>query len=331
MERSDASGASSSSGATPLRLVLSAIPAPLTEPVLQGEATPRGVELSTQRAGSVDGNSRQMLTLAFDVAEMSFATFLRAREDGVPLVGLPIFTGRRFLQPGITVRADAAVRTPADLAGKRVGLPQFWMTSSVWHRGVLHSEYGVAQPQVIWYTSREERMDSLVMPDDVEVRATPEGTAPEALLAAGELDGLMMPRPGKTGGEGPSRIVQPFDDLGQTQRDYYRRTGVFPIMHFVVMKETLDREHPGLAASLCEAFAEAKDKAVTSGADLAPVEGDSPEQTRALFGEDPWAYGLARNRPALETFLGYAREQGLVQRDVSVEELFAPSTRHLFE
>src|SRR5215212_5972710 len=111
-----------------LKLSMSLVPGPLTQPVLAGEVVPQGVDVSVAAGKSVDGNSRQMLNLAFDVAEMSLATFLKAREQGTPLIGLPIFTGRRFLQPCVLAAASAAVETPADLAGKRVGLPQFWMT-----------------------------------------------------------------------------------------------------------------------------------------------------------------------------------------------------------
>src|SRR5579862_1964773 len=205
--------------ADPLHLTVSLIPAPLTERVLSGEIAPKGAELSPIRGQSIDDNSKRMIAGEFDVAEMSFATFMAAREDGAPLVALPVFTGRRFMHPGVMVRPDAAVRTPADLAGKKVGVNQFWVTSSVWQRGLLSSEYGVSQDRVSWYTSRPERLTSLTFPANVEVRRTE--LSPDDALAAGEIDAMLGSGPNKKLLES-GKAVQPFDDVAQAQQDYFR-------------------------------------------------------------------------------------------------------------
>ncbi len=321
-----------------LRLSMSLVPGPLTQPVLAGDVVPKGTEVAVTRGKSVDGNSRQMLNLAFDVAEMSLATYLKAREQGTPLIGLPIFTGRRFLQPCVLVATRAGIDTPADLAGKRVGLPQFWMTSSLWHRGILRQQHGVAQEAVNWVTITEERFAGLGTPPNVTLRpvAADGGGPPDAalqeMLLAGALDATMTPRPGDQLAARDSRVRQPYADPVQTQREYYQKTGVFPIMHFVVMKQELDAQHPWLAESLCAAFVAAKERAIAAGAGPEPpIAGTSAEETAAVFGEDSWPYGLQRNRRTLETFVEFATTQGLLKQPIPVDELFAPSTRGLFE
>jgi 4,5-dihydroxyphthalate decarboxylase len=324
--------------ATQLPLSMSLVPGALTRPLLAGDVVPHGTEVTITTGKSVDGNSRQMLNLAFDVAEMSLATFLKAREQGTPLIGLPIFTGRRFLQPCVLVSAGADVASPADLAGKRVGLPQFWMTSSLWHRGILQQQHGVAQDAVTWYTMTEERFAGLGTPPGVTLRSIaadgggpPDGSLQELLLE-GALDATMTPRPGDELARRDRRVRQLYSDPVQAQRDYYASTGVFPIMHFVVMREELDAQHPWLAESLCAAFVTAKAQAMAAGAGLEPpIAGFSADEARAVFGDDTWPYGLGRNRRALETFVEFATTQGLLQQPVAIDDLFAPSTRHLFE
>lgn len=328
----------SQQAATRLRLSMSLVPGPLTQPVLAGDVVPAGTDVAVTAGKSVDGNSRQMLNLAFDVAEMSLATFLKAREQGTPLIGLPIFTGRRFLQPCVLVSTRAGIERPSDLAGKRVGLPQFWMTSSLWHRGILEQQHGVAQDAVAWHTITEERFAGLEMPPYVTLRrGAAEGSGPpdgflQELLLAGELDATMTPRPGDELARRDSRVRQLYRDVVQTQREYYLSTGVFPIMHFVVMRAELDAQHPWLAESLCAAFAAAKARTRAAGAGPEPpIAGMAPAEVAAVFGEDSWPYGLERNRRTLETFVGFATRQGLLHQPIPVDELFAPSTRHLFE
>src|SRR5438132_585657 len=126
-------------------LNVSLIKSPLTEPIIGGQVKVKGAEVNAKAAPSVNTNSLEMLDYKYDVAEMSLATFTKARELGIELIALPIFPGRRFMQPGVLANKAAGIKDPSDLRGKRVGLPQFWMTSSVWHRLILHQTYGVAQ------------------------------------------------------------------------------------------------------------------------------------------------------------------------------------------
>jgi 4,5-dihydroxyphthalate decarboxylase len=313
-------------------LTLSAIPAPLTFPILRGEVAPEGVELTPNEAKTVDGNSRQMLNQAYDVAEMSLATYVKAREQGVPLIGLPIFTGRRFLQPGLVATKASGIRRPEDFRGKRVALPQMWMTSSVWHRGILDQHHGVPQESVTWYTAVEERMAGMTAPPGVEIRRLPEGTSPADAVASGQVDALMNPGPIDSLLKEHDDLVRPLADLAQAERDYYQATGVLPIMHFVVMREQLEQEHPWLGPSLCRAFQTAKERAEASSAPPPVlIAGNTRDADAAVFGPDPYPYGLARNRRPLEAFLEMTRGLGLIGRPMAVEELFAPSTRGLLD
>ena len=310
-------------------LTLSVIPSPLTRPVLSGQFAPPGLVLRTNEARSVDDNSRRMLDLEFDVGEMSLATFTKAREQGLPLVALPLFTGRRFLQPSVTVNRGAGIGDLSQLVGKRVGIPQFWMTSSVWHRLVLRQMHGVSQEQVTWVTSAPERMEALAMPAGVDVHQDTSGRSPRELMAAGEIDAIMSPRGGPPAREGESDsdlATSGYSDPVAAQRDYYERTRIFPIMHMVVMREDIAREEPGLVAGLCEAFQRANDagraEAITDPREQ-PIAGGPPGDVLKLMGEDPWPYGIARNRHVIEKFLDDARDQGLIQLPMTVDELFA--------
>jgi 4,5-dihydroxyphthalate decarboxylase len=330
---SNPSGANPSgrSGASPLRLTLSAIPAPLTFAIMRGEAVPEGVELTLNEAKTVDGNSRQMLNQAYDVAEMSLATFVKAREEGVPLVGLPIFTGRRFLQPGLAATKQSGIRTPEDFRGKRVAVPQMWMTSSVWHRGILDQHHGVPQEAVTWYTAVEERMEGMKPPPGVEIRRLPEGTMPADAVQRGEVDAMMSPGPVDSLLKESDQVIRPLPDLAEAERSYYEKTGVLPIMHFVVMREELEGQHPWVAESLCRAFQTSKERGLASNPPPPLIAGNTREADAEVFGPDPYPYGLARNRRALEAFLRITRDLGLIQRPLTIEDLFAPSTRGIFD
>lgn len=307
-------------------LTLSVIPSPLTQPVIDGRVPVEGAALAARGAASVNANSMEMLDLAYDVAEMSFATYTKAREQGVALVGLPLFTGRRFLQGATTVALSSGIHDASQLRGKRIGLPQFWMTSSVWHRLVLRQVYGIAQDQVSWVTAAPERMGSLGLPSEAHLDTS--GRTPRDMLIAGEIDAIMGPGvggPRGEGGERDDRVVRMEQDVPAAQRAYYEKTGVFPIMHLIVMKEELADREPWLVESLCNAFERAKDMAREEPAEGhgGPISGLSAEENRALFGDDPWCYGIAPSRKVLETFLADVRDQGLIDRPMAPEELFA--------
>jgi 4,5-dihydroxyphthalate decarboxylase len=301
---------------------MSLVPGPLTDPIL-GKDVPVGGEAtwSITPGASVDSNSRAMLEGKFDVAEMSFATFLKAFELGRDLIGLPLFTGRGFLQPGILCATAAGIKRPEDIAGKRVGVPQYWMTSSVWHRAVLEQQHGVKPAAVKWFTAVEERFENLVFPPGVSVERLPEGTGVQEALTQGLVDAIMTPPRGVPKSM-PAGLSSPYADLAQAQADYFAKTHVFPIMHFVVMRKSLTKELPWLAGAVTAAFDAAKKRADASGGLRPVIAGLSTDEERRLLGDDPWAFGLTANKAAVDTFFGTAHAQQWVGGGVNVGNCF---------
>lgn len=282
-----------------MTLTLSLVNSALTEPLLLGRVPLPGVQVIP--AKSVDDNSRRMLAGEFDIAEMSLATFVRAACQGGDLIGLPLFLGRRFVHEGILVHRDAGIAGPRDLAGRRVAVPQYWLTSSVWHRGLLRDEHGVDGRDIDWVTIAPERGDAPTPPARV---TRIDGASIAELLADRRVDAALVPRP-----PSPEHVragaVALLPDAQTQQQDYFQRTGIVPILHFVAIRRSLIAAQPGLAAALREAF-ERCAEADAEAHDL------------------PSPIGLASNRPALERFLAYVREQGLVGKPLALEELFVP-------
>jgi 4,5-dihydroxyphthalate decarboxylase len=288
-------------------------PEGLVSPIVQGKLGFDGVNLAVTIEKSIDKNSRQMLDGRFDLCEMSLATFVKARTEGMPIIGLPVFTGRRFLQPLVLCSRAAQISSMSELAGKRIGLPQFWMTSSVWHRGILQELYGISQERVNWTTTAAERL-KINWPKKVTVQQMAVAGGPTELLISGEVDCVMMPKIGQT----PPDWIVPVDDVEQSQIDYYSASGVFPIMHLIVASEQLLSKHPTLAPRIMEGLRHAKSLASLEK----PIPSLSAERSLILFGDDPWPIGIEPNRRSIETFLGYALDQELIARPVAAEELF---------
>ncbi len=312
-------------------LDVSLIQSPLTAPIISGQVPVSGATIKAKAAPSVNTNSLEMLEYKYDVAEMSLATFTKARELGIALIALPIFPGRRFMQPGVQASKGANIKDPSDLRGKRVGLPQFWMTSSVWHRLILHQTYGVAQNEVSWVTTAKERLGSLGLPP--EARMDTSGRSARDLLLAGEIDAVMGAGPRGEGGKADDRIVPVFPDLTKAEREYYEKSGVFPIAHLIVMKEELAIQNPELVGSLCNAFEQSKSigmPGMLANTEERPIPGLSEAENKTLFDGDPWKYGIEPNRKVLELFLSDAREQGLVSRPMFVDRLFPSSLTSAF-
>jgi len=304
---------------------LSLVRSPLTGPVMDGTVPVPGVEFTVNDAQSVNRNSQEMLNGRYDIAEMSIATYFKAREDGMPFVGIPVFTGRRFVHAGIHTRPGAGIGNPADLAGKRVAIPQYWMTSSVWHRVFLSQEYGIAAGQIAWVTTHRERLKSAGYPAGVDVTLR-EGRLPGELLADGDVDAVMVPKRGGRLMAGAD-YETPFDDVVAAQRNSFDRTEVFPIMHFVVLRGALVDERPDMPARLFKAFASAKADVLAAPSGLdgmeEPVWGETTKASLPLFGGDPWPYGLAANRRTLEVFQQCLIEQGLIKEPMAFDDLFA--------
>lgn len=308
-----------------MALTCTLISSGLTEPILTGSVAPSGLD-ATFSSANVDDNSRGMIAGKYDIAEMSIGTFVQARARGADFVAVPVFLGRRFMQPCIFFAENSPIRVPGDLRGKKIAFPQFWMTSSVWHRGVLVHEYGVPASEVEFLTTQRERMEAPFTPG-VRVTQIMERPLPEffgmipSLLAEGTVDVIFAPKaPDDTTG-----LRGLFADPIAATLDYRARTGIYPLMHTIVLKGSVHRQQPGIARSLIDLFARAKEHAYAHPGKIhveSPLVGRSFEESRRLLNGDPYPFGLAPNAAAINAFLDYAAEQTLSSKRVHIEEAF---------
>lgn len=311
-----------------LELKFSALRSVLTAPILDGLLKPRGLRLDIREGKSMDALSRSMLNLEFDIAEMSIATYSKAREQGMPLIALPLFTsGRRFMHAGLQFTARAGIRDPSGLRGRTVAVGQYWLSAAIWQRQFLQEMYGVAPDEINWVTLREERLEALKIPAGVKHRLDTSGRSPRELAAAGEIDATLSPG-GPLPPDAPDPLVPAFPDPLAAQREYYQRTKIFPIVHITVLKQDLVSRRPEIVANLCEAYLRAREIARSrpdAGVTESHAGGEATKDLLQIIGSDPWTYGVAANRKTLEAFVATARAQQLVNRKLSVDELFAPN------
>ena len=272
----------------------------------------------------------------FDASEMFLALYMSLRARGeFPFVAIPAFPSRVFRHGFMFINTESGIRTPEDLAGKRVGVPEFRQTAAVWIKGILQHEYGVDLKSIHWFEGGDNRarpQDMLdVQPDadpDIDLQFIGEDRTLSDMLADGEIDALLGARRPNTFGVSP-HVQRLFPDYRQVEQEYYRKTGLFPIMHTVVLKEELHREHPWVARSLFRAMQESKDWVMTRMRNtgtlrfMLPWMFEDLEEMDRVFEGDPWVYGLEPNRHILNVLMGYLVEQGLMERAVPLEELFA--------
>ncbi len=280
---------------------------------------------------------RAMRSRDFDIAELSFSSYLVKHSQGdCPYIAVPVFLSRAFRHTSIYVRKDR-IKQPADLKGRRVGLPEYQLTANVWARAILQDDYGVRPEDITWVRGgidtpgRPEKI-ALQLPPGVKVEAAPEGSTISELLDRGEIDGFIGPRPPNRVALRNPNIGWLFDDPTAEAKDYYRRTGVFPIMHVVGIRKELAQAHPWLPAAVVKAFTASKAEALELLSDTSATKVTLPfveEQLKAAresLGEDYWSYGVQAARKTLETFVRHHHAQGLSKRLMAVEELFHPAT-----
>jgi 4,5-dihydroxyphthalate decarboxylase len=277
----------------------------------------------------------------FDICELSMSSFTVKTADGnCPYVGVPAFVSRAFRHNSIWVRTDR-VKTPADLKGKRVGLPEYQLTACVWARVILEDDHGVKPSDVRWVRGgiedpgRPEKI-SIKLPPGVHMEDAPEGATISGMLERGEIDAFIAPREPSLAGRKHPNIGMLFADPIAAGKDYFKRTGIFPIMHVTGIRKGLVEKHPWLPAAVFKAFSQSKAKCLEALEDTAatkvtlPFVEDQLRLAREFMGEDFWSYGLEPNRKVLETFLRYHNKEGLSSRLVAPEELFHPSTHESF-
>ncbi|MFZ9500480.1 MAG: ABC transporter substrate-binding protein [Beijerinckiaceae bacterium] len=305
-----------------------------TRPLIEGRVKPKGIDLKVEVLRPRQMFPRMLEKQEFHASELSLASYAALIGRGeCPFVAIPVAVSKFFRHGCIYVRKGAGVRRPQDLKGKRVGTTQYSSTAVTYMRGMLKDEYGVEARDMHWFMGgltkpTETPLIPLDLPPEIRLDFVPEGDTLERMMIEGRLDALLsiyIPKLFEDGWEGIERL---FPDFKSVEKDYYARTGIFPIMHTIALREDVVREHPWVPASLYAAFCEARDIALEGLWDTdalrlgLPWLIDHVEEAWRTFGKDFWAYGLAANRPALEALGRYVHEQNFSPRVVRAEEIW---------
>ena len=311
-----------------------------TRALWEGTVEPDGIDLTYLRLPVEETFFRMLRHREFDVAEMSLSTYAATLGgDDPPFVALPIYTSRMFRHGGIFVNADAGIEKPSDLRGKRVGNAEFQLTANVWIRGILADEHDVPLDSVSYLTGGQEtpgRIEKGAIDTALDITAIPADRTLAEMLHTGEIDAFYGPRIPSSFYRGDGRVRRLFPDPVAAEKDYFARTGIFPIMHVVAIRREVYEANRWIAQSLLKAFSRARDLAYEAFLDASALRFMSPwliqhaEADRALLGEDFWSYGLEPDRRVLATFLRYHHAQGLSPRLLAPEELFAPEALESF-
>lgn len=306
-----------------------------------GSVPTEGINFNFVMIHAGEFQRRQARNAEFDASEFSLSTYTILLSKGDRrLVGLPVFPSRRFRHSDIYINTRAGIRQPQDLAGKRVGAMEYQQTAGVWIRGILEDEYAVSANQIEWYfggynepKNYTERVP-ITLPPEVRTVTISNRQCLDAMLEGGEIDALIGATPPDSFRAHSPNVARLFPNYKDIELDYFKRTGIFPIMHMVVVKRELYEKAPWVAASLYKAFVRAKLQGMRHmefryGGGLfcsLPWLWSHLEEVREQMGADPFVYGLEENRRVLETFLRYSHRQGMISKQLTIEELFAPET-----
>ncbi len=321
-----------------LTVSLAVAPYDRTRAILDGRVGIEGCKVVASALEPEEMFFRAYRYADFDITELSLSTHLLTTARGdAPFIGIPAFLSRSFRHASIVIRTDRGIRTPADLKGKTIGLPEYQQTANVWVRGMLKDEYGVEASDIKWRgggmeePGRAERTP-IALPPAIELQRIPPDRTLSQMLAEGELDAVMGPRPPSCFGRPGVPVARLFPDYRAAEEAYFRKARMFPIMHILGIRKALHEQHPWLAANIYKAFVRAKEMAVAELQHAGRLAVTLPwavaeyQATRQLMGDDYWSYGVAANQRELEALGRYAVEQGLASKPITPQELFAPST-----
>jgi len=299
----------------------------IVRPLLKGKVEVDGVDLTILT--DMDSATRHWRFLnggEFDVAELSGSSYLAAHDNDLPFRAIPVFLHRRFRQGFMFINTSKGISKPADLKGRKIGVKTMMTTAVLWMRGILQSEYGVPLNSIAWVAEIEDDI-KVSLPPDIKYSCLPNDKSVETMLAEGELDAVFHSDLIKPFVAGDPRVARLFPAHKAEEMAYFKRSGIFPIMHVLAIRNALVDENPWLAVNLFRAFNEAKAAAMKRMANprIVPLAWyrDAWEEQERILGPDPWEYGLAgKNRKNLETLVGYSYEQGLIRKRPALEQLF---------
>lgn len=315
-----------------LRLTFACGPYDRTQALRDGTIRPEGIDLTYITAQPAEIFWRMLQYKEFDASEMSLSNYTMLVASGnSPFVAIPVFPSRVFRHGYFFINTTKGIKTPADLKGKRGGVPEYSMTAAVYMRGLLQHEYGVKPSDVEWLQGRADRLEHKT-PAGVRISQAPAGVELGDLLERGELDFIISANNPLSFRRGAPTVRRLFQNYRELEQDYYRRTKIYPIMHTVVIRREIYERDPWVALNLYSALCKAKDYCyrhlVETGSPKASFAWLQPmiEEEQAIIGKDWYPYGITQNRPSIEALLQYNYEQGLSPRQLKLEELFVPST-----
>ena len=313
-----------------------------TRDLVEGRVPTPGIDLVSIERSIEEIFYRVAKYRDFDVAEFSFAKYVAMRSQGIDdITAIPVFVSRAFRQSSIFLRADSPLQRPEELRGKRVGIPEWAQTASVWSRSWLQHQVGIPLEEIEWVQAgvsnpgRQEKVP-LQLPEGIRYTSVPDRSLTEMLLD-GTLDAVLSAHPLEPFKQGTGEIVQLFRDGGRHEEmAYIKETGLYPLMHVVTIRRDVLDAHSWIAGNLLSAFEQAKRNSLVRLADInasrfpVPWLRDHVRDVEELFGGDPFPYGVEANRRTVDAFLQFAFEQGVVSRRLEVDELFAEQTSSSF-
>lgn len=310
--------------------------------LLDGSVRAEGIDLTVLQLPIEEIFFRFTKFREWDVSEMSFGKVISlASQDERGIIAIPVFVSRVFRHSSIYVRSESGITRPEQLAGKRIGVPEWAQTASLYSRGMLQHEHGVDLRSIHWHQAgvndpgRVEKV-KLKLPEGLRLTPVPDKSLSQMLLA-GELDAVFSARPPDAFTRGEGRVRRLFEDYRSIEQAYWKKTGIFPIMHVVALRREVYERNRWIAMNLYKAFSAAKERSLKRLTDITasyyavPWMAENTALSRQQLGEDFWPYGIEANRKTLEAFAQYAFEQGVCHRKVTVEELFAPEVQTSFK
>ncbi len=310
-----------------------------TRAIADGRVQVDGCEIIYQPLVVEETFFRMLRYRDFDVSEMSLSSYTRSKFLDDPFIAIPVFPSRTFRHGFVFVSGKSDIKEPKDLIGKRIGCPEYQLTAPVWIRGILQDEYGVPVDSVKYLIGGEEQpgRDEKIkvdLPPNFDLKPIGPADTLAQMLVDGDIDAMYSARvPSTLGKAGVHRL---FDDVVGTEKAYYQKTKIFPIMHVVVIRRDVYEKHRWLAQALYKAFVQAQKITYHDLEEGAALKTMLPwvnwelAETKALMGDDYWSYGLQKNQHVLDTFLRYSYEQGLSKRKLDPADLFAPETLEAF-
>jgi 4,5-dihydroxyphthalate decarboxylase len=324
--------------ATQLQLTLACGDYDRIRPLMDGTIKPEGVDLIYLPLSPEEIFWRMIRFKEFHVAEMSFSSYLIHRSKGMnDFIAIPVFPSRIFRHSSIYINTRAGIKKPSDLVNKRMGVPEYQMTAAVWARGILQHEYGVSPKRMVWFTGglehpgREEKIP-LSLPSSIRISQIPPEKTLSQMLEKGEIDALLGPRPPSSYRGRKGNVKRLFEDFEKEEIRYYQKNKIFPIMHTIVIRQDIDKSYPWVAETLYKAFCLAKEICFQKMAEAGTLKYSLPwliselKKTREIMGEDFWPYGIEKNLKVIKTLIQYLVEQGLIKKEIGIEEIFAKST-----